>query len=76
MRVPKTNQKPNERSVIDTPIRSTLSADLAALIDEYEFAYACAGSRLWFSKQPTLAAIAEVRSFLDELTDEIIKEQM
>ena len=76
--MPKSNPTLNmkERSVLDIPSRLTLSKELEGLLDNYETSYQCAGSVIWFRTEPTLKAISEIRSFLDELTDEIIKKEL
>ena len=61
---------------LDMPGKLTLSKELEALIDDYEFSYQCAGARVWFTKRPTLAALDELRDFIDELTDDLVKERL
>jgi hypothetical protein len=70
------NQRQRERNVLDMPVKSTLSRELESLLDDYELSYQVAGAVVWFRTEPTLASISELRSFLNELTDEIIKKEI
>jgi hypothetical protein len=75
--MPKSNKTQNtkERNVLDMPVKSiSLSKELESLLDNYELTYHVAGAVIFFRSEPTLASISEIRSFLDELTEDLIQE--
>ncbi len=73
---PSQNQtaKQSESSANDMPIKLKPSKDL--VLGDYSFSYRVMGALVLFNGPPTLEQIKKIRTFFDELTDQIIEEKI